>query len=106
MVDKDKSLQGFVGRGKSQYSVLIDFRDWLKEIRNDMSYRQGLRRNGRMSFSSTGKHIPGHCTVLARKMILEKLLETQNIYGNSLVTMDEIDLIKRYLLEDLTLGEL
>ncbi|MBF0488888.1 MAG: DNA phosphorothioation system sulfurtransferase DndC [Nitrospirae bacterium] len=105
VVDKDKSLQGFVGSGKSQYSILIDFRDWLKEIRNDMSLRQGLRRNGKMSFSSSGKHIPGPFTVRARKMILERLLETQDIYGDSLVTMEEIDIIKRCWLQDLTLGE-
>ena len=35
VVEKDKSLQGFVDAGQHQFSALIEFRLWLKDIRND-----------------------------------------------------------------------
>lgn len=40
VVEKDKSLQGFVDSGKTQYNCLIEFRDWLKSILNDPEMRQ------------------------------------------------------------------
>lgn len=49
VVNKDKSLQGFVDSGKLQYNGLIAFRDWLKNIRNDTEMRQITRRNGQIT---------------------------------------------------------
>lgn len=40
VVEKDRSLQGFVDAGQKKYQILIDFRDWLKSIRNDPEHRQ------------------------------------------------------------------
>lgn len=95
VVEKDRSLQGFVDSGMSEYSDLIDFRDWLKSIRNDSRYRQVERRNGKVQFNGNGNHIPGPFTVEARQMILEKLLEVQNKYGATLILPEEIELIRR-----------
>ncbi len=67
VVEKDKSLQGSVDSGKSQYAPLIAFRVWLKGIRNDPAMRQVSRRNGHVTFNiQDGKHIPGPFTVQAR----------------------------------------
>ena len=75
VVEKDKSLQGFIDVGNHHFKALVDFRDWLKEIHNKQEYRQVERRNGRMQFDLlTGKHIPGPFTIQARKMILDRLL--------------------------------
>lgn len=95
VVEKDKSLQGFVDSGMHEYTVLIAFRDWLKTIRNDPAYRQVERRNGRVQFDGNGNHIPGPFTVEARQMILDKLLETQERYGEMLILPEEIELIRR-----------
>ncbi|MFM8444353.1 MAG: DNA phosphorothioation system sulfurtransferase DndC [Methylococcus sp.] len=95
VVEKDKSLQGFVDSGMHKYSKLIDFRDWLKMIRNNPEFRQVERRNGRVQFDSNGNHIPGPFTVEARRMILNKLLETQDEYGEELISPAEIELIRR-----------
>lgn len=95
VVEKDKSLQGFVDSGMHEYSVLIEFRDWLKSIRNDSRYRQVERRNGRVQFNINGGHIPGPFTVEARQMILERLLDVQNKYGEILILPEEIELIRR-----------
>ncbi len=102
VVEKDKSLQGFVDSGKERFSCLIAFRDWLKEIRNDPSMRQIRRRNGRITFNEKGNHIPGPFTVQARRLILEKLLKTQADYGERLISEEEIQIIKRLWTEDLT----
>lgn len=102
VVEKDKSLQGFVDSGKSQYSCLIAFRDWLKVIRNDPAMRQVARRNGHVTFNiQDGKHIPGPFTVQARGLILQKLLETQEEYGEPLISEAEIQIIRRLWTEDL-----
>ncbi|MFI3189475.1 MAG: DNA phosphorothioation system sulfurtransferase DndC [Methylococcales bacterium] len=102
VVDKDKSLQGFVDSGKSQYSCLINFRDWIKSIRNDPTMRQVARRNGQVTFNvERGIHIPGPFTIQARGIILQKLLETQAEYGEPLISEAEIQIIRRLWTEDL-----
>ncbi len=102
VVEKDKSLQGFVDSGQLQYSCLIDFRDWLKSIRNDPAMRQVARRNGKVTFNvERGIHIPGPFTIQARETILQKLLETQVEYGELLITETEIQIIRRIWTEDL-----
>lgn len=102
VVEKDKSLQGFVDSGKLQYGCLIDFRDWLKSIRNDSAMRQVARRNGQVTFNiQKGKHIPGPFTIQARGIILQKLLETQVEYGNPLISEAEVQIIRRLWTEDL-----
>lgn len=96
VVEKDKSLQGFVDVGNYHFSALIEFRQWLKDIRNDPRYRSVERRNGEISFNARGEqkqHIPGPFTIQARKMILDKLLRTQEEYGDQLISAEEIELI-------------
>lgn len=96
VVEKDKSLQGFIDAGKQQYKPLVDFRDMLRSIRNKSEYRQAYRRNGQLTFDLNGKHIPGPFTIQARKMILEKLLKVQEEYGQELITEGELDLIYQH----------
>lgn len=95
VVEKDNSLQGFIDVGNHQFKALVDFRNWLKEIRNKPEYRQVERRNGRTQFDLlTGKHIPGPFTIQARKMILNRLLETEKEFGDQLISKEEIDIIE------------
>lgn len=102
VVEKDRSLQGFIDVGNHHFKALVDFRDWIKEIRNKPEYRQVERRNGRMQFDLlSGKHIPGPFTIKARKMILGKLLETEKIFGDKLISKEEIDFIEYTWAEEL-----
>lgn len=102
VVEKDKSLQGFIDVGNHHFKALVDFRDWLKEIRNKPEYRQVERRNGRMQFDLiTGKHIPGPFTIQARKMILDRLLETEKEFGGKLISKEETDIIESTWAEEL-----
>lgn len=100
VVEKDKSLQGFVDSGNQQYAPLIAFRDWLREIRNDPGLRQGKRRNGKITVAN-GKLIPGPFTLEARRMILDRLLQTQREYGAQLISEIEIETIQRLWVNDL-----
>lgn len=43
VVEKDRSLQGFIDVGNHHFKALVDFRDWIKEIRNKPEYRQYLQ---------------------------------------------------------------
>lgn len=105
VVEKDKSLQGFVDSGKYQYQSLIDFRDWLKSIRNDPEHRQLIRRNGKITFNKTGKHIPGPFTINTRRMILNRLLKIQREYGETLISDQEIDMIESIWANELVASE-
>lgn len=96
VVEKDKSLQGFVDSGNHHFSALIKFRLWLKAIRNDPRYRSVERRNGEIRFNPRGEqiqHVPGPFTIQARKMILDELLATQAEFGAPLISSDEIQRI-------------
>jgi len=93
VVEKDKSLQGFIDAGRHQYRPLVEFRDWLKAIRNKPEMRQAYRRNGRLTFDVTGRHIPGPFTIQARKEILEYLLRVQDEFSGRLISDEELDLI-------------
>lgn len=101
VVEKDKSLQGFIDSGQHAYKPLVAFRDWLVDIRNDPARRSAIRRNGRLTFDVSGKHIPGPFTIQARQEILERLLVVQAEFGAKLITEEEIDLIYKTWATDL-----
>ncbi len=46
VVKSDKSMQGFVERGDDWMKPLLEFRDWLKVMRNEARHRKKTRRNG------------------------------------------------------------
>jgi len=101
VVEKDKSLRGFVEAGMVYYQPLIDFRDWLKAVRNRADMRQAFRRNGKLSFDATGKHIPGPFTIQARKEILDRLMVVQDNFDGVLITEDEIRQIHQIWADEL-----
>jgi len=101
VVEKDKSLQGFIDVGNHHFKALVELRDWIKSIRNNPEMRQVERRNGRIQFDLSGKHIPGPFTIQARKQILDRLLETEKEYGDRLISDAEIDLIRSIWAQEL-----
>jgi len=46
VVNKDKSLTGFIKSGESWLQPLLDFREWMVSIRNKHEYRMQYRRDG------------------------------------------------------------
>ena len=93
VVDKDRSLEGFVESGHAELTPLLDFRDWLASIRNQKKRRQARRRDGRITFTDGGKFIPGPFTMQARVEIFERLRKVEEKMDRRLITDDEVDLI-------------
>lgn len=94
VVEKDKSLAGFVDAGFLEFGPLIEFRDWLVEIRNDPALRSAMRRTGKYTITDGGTFVPGPFTIEARHVILDRLLALQERVGKQLITPDEVGVIK------------
>ncbi|HRJ62390.1 MAG TPA: hypothetical protein PKZ99_14555 [Azospirillaceae bacterium] len=76
VVKADKSMNGFIETGEEWMRPLAQFRDELKKMREDMSLREKIRKDG-----SVG---PGAFTPDARRMILEKLLAAEKAINSQL----------------------
>ncbi len=100
VVAKDRSMDGWVESGFERLEPLSEFRDWLKEIEHDPERRQLERRNGQISwrFDEQGRiegHNLGPFTLKARAEILERLLATQAQVGVTLISEEEVFMVKR-----------
>jgi len=88
VVRKDHAVTAMVKDGHPELSPLLDFRNWLAQVRDDPDYRCTRHRNG-----SPG---PGPLTLEARKKILNQLLKQQAKTKWQLITQAEIDRIKEF----------
>jgi DNA sulfur modification protein DndC len=101
VVDKDRSMEGFVDSGYDHLEPLLEFRDWLATIRGNRDMRMKERRNGQVTLMSDGTAIPGPFTSNAREAILSRLLQTQDAVGVQLISPEEIARIKAIWAQDL-----
>jgi DNA sulfur modification protein DndC len=104
VVEKDRSLAGFVEAGFGEFTPLLDFRDWLASIRKDPNRRMARRRDGKITVLRDGTYVPGPYTMDARAEILAKLLALQEEIGHELISADEILRIKEVWAADALLG--
>ena len=100
VVDKDKSLTGFVEAGFDQFGPLLEFRDWLIAIRNDPERRLARRRNGRFTISKKGVFVPGPFNMATRKEILDRLVDLQNETRMPLISDAEVQQIRLLWVDD------
>lgn len=101
VVDKDRSMEGFIDAGYEKMEPLMEFRDWLAKFRNERSKRMIERRNGRIALMGDGvTTVAGPFTLEARQEILTRLLEVQTEVGMPLISTDEIARIKAMWAED------
>jgi DNA sulfur modification protein DndC len=103
VVDKDRSMEGFIDAGFEHLEPLLEFRDWLREIRNDRKLRMLERRDGRIALMGDGEPVPGPFTLETRQLILTRLLKIQDEVGAPLIHPDEITRIKALWAEDAVL---
>ncbi len=101
VVEKDRSLEGFVEAGFVEFGPLLEFRDWLLAIRNDPHRRSAQRRDGRYMVAGNGVFVPGPFTLETRMKILDRLLELQQAVGRTLISEDELARIRRIWSEDM-----
>ncbi len=104
VVEKDKSLAGFVDSGFDQFMPLLKFRDWLVEIRNDPSRRLARRRNGCVTITKKGVFVPGPFNMATRREILDRLLVLQAQSKMVLIGQSEIECIRELWVEDVIIG--
>lgn len=101
VVEKDRSLEGFVESGYAEFTPLLDFRDWLASIRNEKDRRQARRRDGRITITDGGTFIPGPFTLQTRAEIYERLRGLEAETGQSLISDEEVDLIHQIWSEEI-----
>jgi DNA sulfur modification protein DndC len=82
VVDHDKSMEGLIDSGETWMEPLLDFRDWLRKIRDDETKRQTYRRNLQDGL--------GPFTKETRVEILRRLLEIQRETGQNLISKEEL----------------
>lgn len=80
VVNEDKSMQGFIGAGEANLKPLNDFRNYIKELREDSSARADYKRDGRAVYKVGGL---GPFLSKIRVIILAKLLEAERAFGQS-----------------------
>ncbi|MCC7492661.1 MAG: DNA phosphorothioation system sulfurtransferase DndC, partial [Fimbriimonadaceae bacterium] len=100
VVDKDRSLEGFVEAGFAEFTPLLEFRDWLLSIRGDPARRMARRRNGRITIAANGALIPGPFTLETRMEILARLEALEGDTGMGLIAADEVARIRAIWAED------
>jgi DNA sulfur modification protein DndC len=88
VVKEDKSMQGFIQTGETWMQPLAEFRDWLKEIREDPRRRNPLRRDEKTAG-------PGPFNAATRKEILEGLLAMAQRIGFELISDGDLKFIQR-----------
>jgi DNA sulfur modification protein DndC len=92
VVDKDKSLQGFIDNGFEHLEPLAEFRDWIQQYSRNFENRMTERRNGQ---EGVGPFKP-EC----REQILDRLLEVEREVGLPLISQAEIARIRSIWKED------
>jgi DNA sulfur modification protein DndC len=104
VVEKDRSLAGFVEAGFQEFTPLLDFRDWLAGIRNDPARRMARRRDGRITIMPNNTYVPGPYTMDTRAEILDRLLKMQAVVKRQLIAPSEILRIKEIWAADALLS--
>jgi len=73
VVAKDRSLAGLVDSGFDELEPLLDFRDWIANLREEDKNRMSVRRDGTSRYREDGRPVMGPFTMKVRRDILEKL---------------------------------
>lgn len=87
VVKEDKSLQGFIRSGEEYLQPLVEFRNWLIDLRDRPGYRSEVKRNGNAG--------PGPFLPSARQEILDQLLSLEEQTGLPLVSDEELVYIQQ-----------
>ena len=74
VVNEDKSMQGFISTGEAHLKPLNEFRNYIKELREDANARADYKRDGRAVYKVGGL---GPFLSKIRVIILTKLLEAE-----------------------------
>ncbi len=94
VVERDKSMEGFIAAGQDKYSVLLAYREKLATYRNDETKREQFRRTGEPGL--------GPLKMDVRRELLDELLELQDHLDEQLVSDLEVAEIRKIWVADRT----
>lgn len=94
VVERDRSMEGFVASGHDHYRLLLNFRDELQRVRNDENSREAFRRSGKPGL--------GPLKMDVRKRLLDELLQLQDALGEQLIDPIQVSEIRKIWLADAT----
>lgn len=92
VVDRDKSMENFIDNGEKWMEELLDFRNWLYDIRQQTYQYVPKRLQSNVKF--------GPFLLKIRWEILNKLLEIQKNLPVELIKNDEVKYIRNFLKEE------
>ncbi len=113
VVDRDRSLEGLIEDGEQWLQPLLDYRNWLKKIRNETSKREKISKSDRKKMmvakklgkefeqsTHRGHKILGPFSFETRHEMLKRLLDIQNDLKKfkpdvELISTEEIGAIER-----------
>jgi DNA sulfur modification protein DndC len=97
VVERDRSMEGFIASGKDELRGLAEFRERLIEMRdNPAVYREPIRRNGQPG--------NGPLKMEFRQQLLDRLLGLQRELGIGLISEEEVLMIRQVWLSDSLIG--
>ena len=94
VVTKDRSLAGLIDAGFDELEPLLDFRDWILELREVDTNRMVVRRDGTSKLRKDGSLVRGPFNMEVRRRILKRLKSLEKQTGQSLISKPEKDIIK------------
>jgi DNA sulfur modification protein DndC len=101
VVEHDKSMESLVEDGEERFEPLLEFRDYLREVRDNSMARENIRRNG-LPAKEEGK---GPFTLATRRDLLRRLLVAQKQSNEVLIEPAELRAIAEvWATENPTLG--
>lgn len=89
VVKKDRSLEGLVSSGFDEFEPLMDFRNWLLDLREDDNNRMPFRRDGATKQREDGSQVRGPFKMKIRQAILRRLLKLEKEIGKPLIRTNE-----------------
>ena len=94
VVAKDRSLAGLIDAGFDELEPLLDFRDWILQLRENDENRMPVRRDGTSKNREDGSRVRGPFKMEVRHHILKRLLELERETHNTLISKPEKEMIE------------
>jgi DNA sulfur modification protein DndC len=99
VVEKEKSLSSLIENGEEWLKPLQEYRQFLLESSKKSELREYKRRNGKI-YIKNGKLYKGGFKLEFRKVLLEKLLETEKQVGIKLIRDEDLLEIRKIWIQD------
>ena len=94
VVVKDRSLAGLIDSGFDEFEPLLDFRDWIVELREDDKNRMPIRRDGTSKYRQDGSRVRGPFKMEVRRQMLDRLRELELMTDQKFISKSEIEIIE------------